>query len=45
MFGIRMRTRSIRPKCLLSPPSLFILALATGAAIWISKTKKCEKNC
>ncbi|AFQ44151.1 hypothetical protein [Desulfosporosinus meridiei] len=43
MLGLKMRTR--KPDSLFSPPSLFILALATGAAIWISKTKECEEDC
>ncbi|SHH35476.1 hypothetical protein [Desulfosporosinus lacus] len=43
MFGIKMRTR--KTDSLFSPPSLFILALATGAAIWISKTRECEEDC
>jgi hypothetical protein len=40
MFGTKIRTR--RTNSLFSPPSLFILAVATGAAIWISKTRECE---
>ena len=43
MFGIKMRTR--KTDSLFSPPSLFILALATGAAIWITKSKECEEDC
>lgn len=45
MFGMNMRTRSIRRNSLFSPPSLFILALGTGAAIWISKKWDCEEDC
>lgn len=45
MFGMKMRTDNRRPNSLFSPPSLFILALATGAAIWISKKSECEEDC
>jgi hypothetical protein len=42
MFGTKIRTR--KQNSLFGPPSLFILALAAGAAIWISKTKECQED-